>query len=169
MGFFDYVGDLYAALSIQPTEAENQQFEGPVDTSGEQTSDKRAKNHDELGTAHHDREATTRGGVSTKTPASGTDEESGAEAEANKEDTEKSKQRASEASAGHTPGDDLGKAAAGQKGPEASGPYGGPVRAAAGSDDDDEGGDDEEEEEEEEEEEPEDPKPTLEEGTWIIV
>lgn len=164
MGFFDYVGDLYAALSIQPTEAE-QQFEGPVDTSGEQTSDKRAKDHDEIGTAHHDRGATTRGGVSTKTPASGTDEESGAEAEANKEDAAKSKQRAGEADAGHSPGDDAGKAAAGNKGPEASGPYGGPVRAAAGSDDDEGDDDDEEEEEEEEEEEPEDPKPKLEEGT----
>jgi ubiquinol-cytochrome c reductase subunit 6 len=139
MGFFDYVSDLYSAVSIQPVEAEDaRQFEGgPVDTSGNQNSGKDASNGG-IGTAEQDRGATTQGGASLSSPAAGTDEESAEEADVNKEDAAKAASRAPEAEKGHTPGE------------------------SASSDDDEEEA--EEEDDEEEEDEPEDPKPALEEG-----
>jgi ubiquinol-cytochrome c reductase subunit 6 len=139
MGFFDYVSDLYSAVSIQPVEAEDaRQFEGgPVDTSGNQNSGKDASNGG-IGTAEQDRGATTQGGASLSSPAAGTDEESAEEADVNKEDAAKAASRQPEAEKGHTPGE------------------------SASSDDDEE--EEEEEEDEEEEDEPEDPKPALEEG-----
>jgi ubiquinol-cytochrome c reductase subunit 6 len=157
MGFFDYVSDLYSSVSFQPVEAEERQFEGgPVDTSGTQNSGKDARSGG-VGTAEHDRGATTFGGASLSSPAAGTDEESADEAEVNKADAATAASKQGESAKGHTPGE--GGEASGQVGADNAGPHGGPVGK---SDDDEE--DDEEEEEEEEEEEPEDPKPALEEG-----
>lgn len=148
MGFFDYVADLYAAVSVTTAEAEERQYAGVEDTSGQQSSGKDVRSGG-VGTAEHDRDATTRGGVSTKSPASGTDEESGSEKEANAADAEKAKQRTSS-------GDDAGGDAAGSaKGKSDEG-----GEEDAGGDDEPE----EEEEEEEDEDEPVDPKPKLEEG-----
>ncbi|KAF2025858.1 Non-heme 11 kDa protein of cytochrome bc1 complex [Setomelanomma holmii] len=83
--------------------------------------------------AHPSPDAEVQGGTSTKSPASGTDEESGEEAEANKQDEKKGGESQEQ---GHKP-------------------------SGKGSDDG-EGGDDEEPEEEEEEEEEPDPKEKLE-------
>jgi ubiquinol-cytochrome c reductase subunit 6 len=160
MGFFDYVSDLYSSVSFQPVDAEEpdaRQFQGPVDTSGTQNSGKDARSGG-VGTAEHDRGATTFGGASLSSPAAGTDEESSEEAEVNKEDAAKAASKQGESAKGHTPGE--GGEASGQVGADNAGPHGGPV----GASDDDEEEDDEEEEEEEEEEEPEDIKPRLEEG-----
>jgi ubiquinol-cytochrome c reductase subunit 6 len=160
MGFFDYVSDLYSSVSFQPVDAEEpdaRQFQGPVDTSGTQNSGKDARNGG-VGTAEHDRGATTSGGASLSSPAAGTDEESPEEAEVNKADAAKAASKQGESAKGHTPGE--GGEASGQVGADNAGPHGGPV----GASDDDEEEDDEEEEEEEEEEEPEDIKPRLEEG-----
>jgi len=85
--------------------------------------------------AHPSADAEVQGGTSTKSPASGTDEESGEEADVNKEDAKKS-------------GD------SGEQGHMPSGKGSG----------EDAGGDDEEPEEEEEEEEEPDPKDKLEKG-----
>ncbi|KAF2716987.1 Non-heme 11 kDa protein of cytochrome bc1 complex [Polychaeton citri CBS 116435] len=179
MGIFDYISDLYSSLpvTLSTTEAEERQYEGPADTSGEQASAKDQKGG--IGAAQHDRGAATRGGASTSTPHSGTNEESGDEAEENKKTSESAASRSGEGERGHRPGD--GGAASGQKGADAAGPGGGSVKqtnpgkgleAASGGDDEaeasgddaEEGGDDdEEEEEEEEEEEPEDIKPVIEE------
>ena len=159
MGFFDYVSDLYSSVSFQPVEAEERdarQFEGPIDTSGSQNSSKDTRSGG-VGTAEHDRDATTFGGASLKSPAAGTDEESASEAEANKEDAAKAASKQGESSKGHTPGE--GGEGSGQVGADNAGPHGGPVGA---SDVDEE--EEEDAEEEEEEEEPEDPKPALEEG-----
>ena len=77
MGFFDYVSDLYSSVSFQPVEAEERdarQFEGPIDTSGTQNSGKDTRNGG-IGSAEHDRGATTSGGASLSSPAAGTDED----------------------------------------------------------------------------------------------
>lgn len=142
MGLFDYVADLYSSLSIATAEAEERQYAGPEDNSGEQSNSKDTRSGG-IGTAQHDRDATTRGGVSTKSPASGTDEESDEEAEVNAEDAEKAKGRASEPE-GKTQGGD----------------------ANATADDEEDGDAEDAEEEEEDEEEPEDPKPKFEEGKF---
>lgn len=167
MGWYDYFSDLATSLTIQPTYAEEdaRQFEGPLDKSGEQNSGKDASSGG-IGTAQQDRGATTKGGVSLSTPASGTDEESGSEEEANKADAEKQKGKGGEAAKGHTPGD--GGDASGQVGPGSAGPHGGSVKSGAADggeegENEEEGADEGEEEEEEEEEEPEDPKQKLEE------
>lgn len=151
MGFFDYVTDLYSAITIQPCEAEVQ--EDQKYASGDFNSSKDQQNG--MGTAQQSRGATTKGGVSTSSPASGTDEESADEAEANKADA---KQPEPSNEKGHVAGS--GGDASGQVGADNAGPHGGSV----GKDDDDED-EEEEDEDEEEEEEPEDPKPKLEEGT----
>ncbi|KXL50653.1 hypothetical protein M433DRAFT_83998 [Acidomyces richmondensis BFW] len=67
MGWLDYLTDITSAFAIGETAADHP----PAD---ETTGDN----------------AAPRGGVSTKSPASGTDEESGSEKEANDADTEKS-------------------------------------------------------------------------------
>ncbi|KAF2104370.1 Non-heme 11 kDa protein of cytochrome bc1 complex [Rhizodiscina lignyota] len=116
MGLSDFFSDIYAAFTVTEAHAES-----PSDGS--------------VGGAQQRGDAGVSGGASTKTPASGTDEESGEEAEANKADAEKAKERTSG-------GDD-----------------------ESGGDDQDGGdeGGEEPDEEEEEEEEPEDPKEALEE------
>ena len=157
MGWFDYVSDIYSSISIQSAAADVQ--EDMHSASGDFNSSKDQQGGG-MGTAQQDRGATTKGGASLATPASGTDEESADEAEANKADAKKSD---AEPEAGHRPGDESGKAAAGQVGADNAGPHGGPV----GKQDDDEeeedsGGDDDEEEEEEDE--PVDPMPKLVEG-----
>jgi ubiquinol-cytochrome c reductase subunit 6 len=86
--------------------------------------------------AHPSPDAEVQGGTSTKSPASGTDEESGEEADVNKQDAKKGGDSGEQ---GHRP---------------------------TGKDSDDEGGDDEEPEEEEEEEEEPDPKEKLEKGEF---
>jgi ubiquinol-cytochrome c reductase subunit 6 len=151
MGIFDYVSDLYSSLSVQSCEAEVQ--DDHKYASGDFNSSKDQQNG--MGTAEQSRGATTRGGVSLDTPASGTAEESDSEAEANKQDVKKPEPSSEK---GHTPGE--GGAASGQVGAANAGPHGGPV----GKGDDDEEEEDEDEEDEEEDE-PEDPKPKLEEGT----
>jgi len=169
MGWYDYLSDLASSLSVQSAHAEEdaRQFEGITDRSGEQNVGKDTTSGG-IGTAQHDRGATTRGGVSTATPASGTDEESSSEKEANEADAEKAKSKGGEAEKGHTPGE--GGEKSGQTGADNAGPHGGSVKqGVASSDDDDVGGEDEEggddaEEDEEEEEEPEDPKDKLEAG-----
>lgn len=170
MGFFDYVSDLYSSLSIQDAyaddrQAEARQFEGPVDTSGEQ-SDGKDVARGGMGTAHQRGGAGVQGGVSTKTPASGTDEESESEKEANEGTASSAKGRSSgEADKGHSPGE--GGAASGQRaGAHEAGPYGGPVKAAAKDEDEEE--EEEEEEDEEEDDEPVDPKQQLEEGKCLV-
>lgn len=150
MGIFDYVSDLYSSLSVQSCEAEVQ--DDHKYASGDFNSSKDQQNG--MGTAQQSRGATTKGGVSLDTPASGTDEESDSEADANKQDAKKPEGSSEK---GHTPGE--GGAASGQVGADNAGPHGGPV----GKDDDE--GEEEEEEDEEEEDEPEDLKPKLEEGT----
>jgi ubiquinol-cytochrome c reductase subunit 6 len=87
--------------------------------------------------AHPSPDAEVQGGTSTKSPASGTDEESGEEAEVNKQDAKKGGESQEQ---GHKP-------------------------SGKGSDED-EGGDDEEPEEEEDEEEEPDPKEKLEKGEF---
>lgn len=158
MGFFDYVSDLYSSLSIQSLEAETADDHKDQDdhkfASGDFNSSKDQQGG--VGSAQHSRGATTRGGVSTAVPHSGTDEESDEEKEANKDQVRKP---ATSDEKGHTPGD--GGEGSGQVGADKAGPHGGPVTAAQ-DDDDEEGGDDEEEEEEDE---PEDIQPKLEEGT----
>lgn len=156
MGFFDYVSDIYSSLSIQSVEAEaGEAGDDQKYASGDFNSSKDQQGG--MGTAEQSRGGATRGGVSTSSPASGTDEESDSEAEVNKQDAKKPEASSEK---GHTPGD--GGEKSGQVGATNAGPHGGPVKAAS---DDDEEEEDEEEEEEEEEEEPEDIKPKIEEGT----
>jgi len=155
MGWFDYVSDVYASLSIQSAAADIQ--EDMHSASGDFNSSKDQQGG--MGTAQQSRGATTKGGVSDKLPHAGTDEESPEEAEANKQDA-KSPEPSGEK--GHTPGDEAGKAAAGQVGADKAGPHGGAVGPQKDEDEDEEesGGDDEDEEEEEEDE-PEDPMPKI--------
>ncbi|GAM84070.1 hypothetical protein ANO11243_020620 [Dothideomycetidae sp. 11243] len=152
MGWFDYISDIVSSVSIQSADAEAQ------DPGASSSKDQKGG----VGTAQHDRGASVKGGASTSTPHSGTNEESDEEAEANKADAKKP-----ESGKGHKPGDEGGAAAAGQVGADKAGPHGGPVGTKSGQQDDgddddeeeaDDGGDDEEEEEEEE---PEDPMPKL--------
>lgn len=170
MGWYDYLSDLASSISAQPSYADERVNAGPEDKSGEQNSGKDASSGG-IGTAQQDRGAGTKGGVSSQLAHAGTNEESDSEKEANAADAEKASGRAGEGAAGHKPGDEDGKAKAGQVGADSAGPHGGPVGGSGGDGDDDEaeggdeGGDDEEEEEEEEE--PEDPKPKLEEGKSI--
>lgn len=86
-----------------------------------------------------DAEEPPKGGASTQTPASGTDEESGAEKDVNVKDA---KTGGGEGATGHVPGTDKDEKAVAQK---------------------------EEEEEEEEEEEVKDPKEGLEEGEFFSI
>ncbi|QIW99432.1 hypothetical protein AMS68_004950 [Peltaster fructicola] len=140
MGFFDYVADLYSAISATEVEAEERQYsQGPTDKSGQQ-SDSNDTRQGGVGTAEHDRDATTRGGVSTKTPHAGTDEESAEEKEVNTADAEKANSRtaSSDGDADVSRGD----------------------KAAPSTDDDEE---DAEEGKRRNEDEPSDPKPKLEE------
>lgn len=146
MGFFDYVADVYSSISIKQVEAEEPDYQGQADKSGEQSSSKDARSGG-VGSAQHDRGATTRGGVSTSSPASGTNEESDSEKEANAEDADKAKSRSS---------DEDGDASSGK----------GAVPDTDG-DGEDEGEEAEEEEEDEDDDEPKDPKPRLEEGKHI--
>nr|POE74620.1 hypothetical protein CFP56_37151 [Quercus suber] len=155
MGWYDYISDLASSLTIQPAEAEQQTNAGPADTSGEQSSSKDTRAGG-VGSAQHDRGATTRGGVSTSSPASGSDEESASEAEANKQDA-----KSGEAGGdGHAPGSGEGYSLQGKDLKKEQG-------VKDDEDEEEEGGADEEEEEEEEDEEEEDepvcPKDKLEE------
>nr|POE47226.1 cytochrome b-c1 complex subunit 6 [Quercus suber] len=153
MGWYDYISDLASSLTIQSVEAEQQTNAGPTDTSGEQSSGKDARSGG-VGNAQHDRGATTRGGVSTASPASGSDEESDSEAEANKQDAKSG----GSGEKGQTPGSGDGYDLQGKD-----------LKKEQGVKDDDEeeeeAGEDEDEEEEEEEEddEPVCPKDKLEE------
>lgn len=160
MGFFDYVSDIYSSLSIQTVEAdagEDQKY-----ASGDFNSSK----DQQTGTssAEHSGRTTTKGGASTSTPASGTDEESADEAEVNKADAKKSEGSDEK---GHTPGE--GGEASGQVGADRAGPHGGPVGNKAATNEDEQEEEGEEEEEEEEDDEPVDPKPKLEEGMWLAI
>ena len=147
MGFFDYVSDIYSSLSIQSVEAD----------AGDDYSSSKDQQGGGRGTAEQTGDATTRGGVSTKSPVAGTDEESASEAEVNKQDVKKSEDSSEK---GQVAG--AGGNASGQVGADNAGPHGGSV----GKDDDEEEEEEEDaEEEEEEEDEPVDPKPQLEEGT----
>lgn len=145
MGFFDFVSDVYSSITITHAEAEDPQYQGQPDKSGEQSSSKDARQGG-MGTAQHDRGATTRGGVSTATPAAGTNEESDSEKEANAEDADKAKSRSSDEDDGETT-DGAGAV------PDTDG-----VEEEAGGE--------EEEEEEEDDDEPKDPKPKFEEGEY---
>ena len=178
MGFYDYITDLYSSLTIQDTLAESdKQFEGPTDTSGEQSkgSDTNAGG---ISTTQQRGGAAVKGGVSAGPGPSGTDEESAAEAEVNKEDLNKG--GSGEGVKGHVAGE--GGHSSGQRDTDSAGPHGGPLGekakndakgTAAGDsgagDDEEEAGGDDDEEEEEEEDEPEDLKPKLEEGASAIV
>jgi ubiquinol-cytochrome c reductase subunit 6 len=152
MGIFDYVSDLYSSLSIQSAEAEVQ--DDLKYASGDMNS---GKDHQKLGTAEQTRGATTRGGVSLDTPAAGTNEESGAEAEANKQDAKKPEPSNEK---GHVAGS--GGEGSGQVGSDNAGPHGGPVGKQTDDEDEEEEAEDEDDEEEDE---PEDIKPKIEEGT----
>jgi ubiquinol-cytochrome c reductase subunit 6 len=158
MGFFDYVNELYSSIAIQSASADVQ--DDMKHASGD-FNDGKDQRSGGVGTAEHDRGATTKGGASLDSPAAGTDEESDAEAKENKKDAKKSD---GESAPGHKPGD--GGEKSGQVGPDRAGPHGGPVTAAKDDGDDEEeeesGGDDEEEEEEEDE--PVDPMPKFVEG-----
>jgi ubiquinol-cytochrome c reductase subunit 6 len=154
MGIFDYVSDLYSSLSVQSAEAEVQ--DDLKYASGDLNS---GEDHQKLGTAEQTRGATTRGGVSLDSPAAGTDEESGAEAEANKQDARKPEASNEK---GHVAGS--GGEGSGQVGADNAGPHGGPVGKQT-DDDDEEEEEEAEDEDDEEEDEPEDPKPKIEEGT----
>ncbi|KAI4790058.1 Non-heme 11 kDa protein of cytochrome bc1 complex [Aureobasidium sp. EXF-8845] len=152
MGIFDYVSDLYSSLSVQSAEAEVQ--DDLKYASGDMNS---GEDHQKLGTAEQTRGATTRGGVSLDSPAAGTDEESGAEAEANKQDAKKPEASNEK---GHVAGS--GGEGSGQVGADSAGPHGGPVGKQT-DDEDDEEEEEAEDEDDEEEDEPEDPKPKIEE------
>ncbi|KAI7171829.1 hypothetical protein KC324_g10856, partial [Hortaea werneckii] len=86
MSWFNYLSDI--ASSFSTTAYAEQSNAGPVDTSGEQSVGKDVRSGG-IGTAHHDRDATTRGGASTKSPVAGSNEESGPEKEANAGDAAK--------------------------------------------------------------------------------
>lgn len=155
MGFFDYVNDLYSSLSVQSAYADASDDQHSA--SGDFNSSKDQQGGG-MGTAQQSRGATTRGGVSTATPASGTDEESDSEAEINKQDE---KGPTGESDPGHKPGD--GGEGSGQLGAANAGPHGGPVGKQSDDDDEEESGGDDDEEEEDEDE-PVDPMPKIEEG-----
>lgn len=169
MGFFDYVSDLYSALTIEPvyaeaeaggsgstrSDSEDQKFASGDFNSGK---DQRGGQSGGLGQAEQTRGATVKGGASTGSPAS-YEQESGDEAEANKADAKKDTGEQDGGAAGHRPGS--GGEASGQVGPESAGPHGGAVGTKANEDED------EDEEEEEDEDEPKDLKPIIEEGESI--
>ena len=156
MGWFDYVSDLYSSVSIQSAAADVQDSMGKASGDFNDSSDTTSGGK---GNAQQRGGAATTGGASTASPVSGTDEESSAEAEINKADAKGPEDSGEK---GHKPGDDSGKAAAGQVGAGNAGPHGGPVgKQSDDEDEEDEGGDDEEEEEEDE---PVDPKPEIEAG-----
>lgn len=160
MGFFDYVSDIYSSLSIQPAAADAS--DDLHSASGDFNSSKDQKG--EVGTAQHDRGATTRGGVSTKTPASGTDEESAAEKEVNDADVKKGGESDEP---GHKPGD--GGEGSGQVGAANAGPHGKHVLTGKDGnetppEDEEDAPAEDEDEEEEEDDEPVDPMPKLIEG-----
>ncbi|KAF2153209.1 hypothetical protein K461DRAFT_278021, partial [Myriangium duriaei CBS 260.36] len=121
MGWFDYVSDFYSSISVQSASADASDDQHSA--SGDFNSSKGQKGG--VGTAQHDRGASVKGGVSTNTPHSGTDEESDEEAEVNKADAKKSEGP----SAGHKQGGEGGAEAAGQVGRDKAGPHGGPVGA----------------------------------------
>ncbi len=163
MGLYDFFSDLYAAVSVQDAHAEA--------PSGDM-NDSRNQGTGKSTTAQQSGEASLRGGASTKTPASGTDEQSSEEAEVNAADAGRQRERdggEEPPAQGHKPG----------TGGEASGQRGGFDREKARQaepEDDEEKGEDEEpeetaeaEEEEEEEEEPEDPKVKLEAGKMVLI
>lgn len=164
MGWYDYLTDLYASASITDVSAEVQ--DDMKHSSGE-FNDGNDQTASGMGQAQQRGGAATTGGASTKSPVSGTNEESAAEAEVNKQDVKSGGEEA----VGHKPGD--GGEGSGQVGADSAGPHGGAVgkggdddeEEAAGGDEEEAGGDDEEEEEEEEEE-PEDLKPRFEEGEY---
>ncbi|KAI9714364.1 MAG: hypothetical protein M1820_000325 [Bogoriella megaspora] len=159
MGLSDFFSDLYSSLTVQSVYAEepsgNPEAEPP---SGEMNDPSTVSGqHGGAHTAQQRGTAAVKGGASTKSPASGTDEESPEEAEVNKQDLKKG---GDSGEPGHKPGS--GGEGSGQVGPDR-------IFPDKGGDDDkeeggeDEGGDEEEEEEEEEEDEPEDPLPKLQE------
>ncbi|KAK4946120.1 Cytochrome b-c1 complex subunit 6, mitochondrial [Elasticomyces elasticus] len=153
MGFYDYLNDLYTALTPQEAYAEVQ--DDMKYASGD-LNDGRDQQGGGIGTAQQDRGATTKGGASLSSPVAGTDEEGSEEAEANKEDAKKPEDSGEK---GHTPGD--GGEASGQVGAANAGPHGGPVGKDTDEDEEEEGGDAKDEEEEDDDE-PQDPKPRLE-------
>ncbi|KAK5130174.1 hypothetical protein LTR08_002428 [Meristemomyces frigidus] len=157
MGWYDYFTDIASSITINNTYAESQ------DLGADEVSDGKDVSQGGMGTAQQRGTGATKGGASTSSPASGTDEESSSEKEANDADAEKQKAKVAdqEPAAGHKPGD--GGEGSGQKGAEASGPHGGPVKAGAYAEDDEDDEEAADEEEEEEEDEPEDIKQKLEE------
>jgi len=158
MGFFDYVSDIYSSLTIQPTYADVQ--EDLHSASGDFNSSKDQQGG--MGTAQQSRGATTKGGVSTDSPAAGTDEESASEKEVNEQDAKKPEPSDEP---GHKPGD--GGEGSGQVGAENAGPHGQHAsRSVREGDDEEESAD--EEEEAEDEDEPVDPMPKLIEGKDTI-
>ncbi|KAI7383920.1 hypothetical protein KC332_g16120, partial [Hortaea werneckii] len=131
MSWFNYLSDIASSFSTTAYADQPQTNAGPLDTSGEQSVGKDVRSGG-VGTAQHDRDATTRGGASTKSPVAGSNEESGPEKEANAGDAAKAAAKQGDGEKGHTPGE--GGEASGQKGPEASGPHGGSVKALSGAD-----------------------------------
>ncbi|KAF2089362.1 Non-heme 11 kDa protein of cytochrome bc1 complex [Saccharata proteae CBS 121410] len=97
MGFADFFSDLYASLSSPDACAEAPS--GDINDSSDQGSGKET-------TVQQSGNAPTRGGVSTKTPASGTDEESPEEAEANAADAKGGDDNAGEGHKAGSGGDD---------------------------------------------------------------
>ncbi|KAI6838059.1 hypothetical protein KC340_g9508, partial [Hortaea werneckii] len=88
MSWFNYLSDIASSFSTTAYADQPQTNAGPLDTSGEQSVGKDVRSGG-VGTAQHDRDATTRGGASTKSPVAGSNEESGPEKEANAGDAAK--------------------------------------------------------------------------------
>jgi ubiquinol-cytochrome c reductase subunit 6 len=169
MGWLDYLSDLASSVTISSAYADQNDniSRGPEDLAGQMSQDSKDVQQGGKGTAQQRGEGATKGGASTSSPASGTDEESSSEKEANAADVSKKQATGGEGEPGHKPGD--GGEKSGQVGREGAGPHGGDVKSNAGVTQEDKEEDDEEEadeDEEEEEEEPEDLKPKFEEGMY---
>ncbi|KAL9097119.1 MAG: hypothetical protein Q9165_000545 [Trypethelium subeluteriae] len=167
MGLSDFFSDLYSSLTIQPVYAEepNAQPSGELNDGSTTTGE-----YGGMHTAQQRGQATVRGGASTQgSPATGSDEETPGEKEANKQDV---KTGGESDEPGHKPG--AGGEGSGQVGPApGTGSKGGDDEAEEGGEEEEkgekqEGGDEEDEEEEEEEEEPEDLMPKLHEGSHAV-
>ena len=134
MGWYDYITDITASLTIGSTYAEQSQSlpDGEDDNGSPNGSD--SVKEGGMGNAQQRGAGATKGGASTSKAVGGSDEESSSEKEANDADEAKqvAKSADKEAPAGHKPGD--GGEGSGQKGPQGAGPHGGPVKAAAEDD-----------------------------------
>lgn len=149
MGISDIFYDLCAAIVVQDVDAEEPPPSGNLNDENNQDANRHTRVEQTSG-------ATTKGGASTSTPLSGTNEESSEEAEVNRQDAVKQSGDKDE-DAGvtvHVPsrgtGDENGD--------------GNENSAVTPSDEEEADEDAEEEDEDEDEDEPVDPKPIIEEG-----